>query len=178
MPKTLRGLENRYVHKIAIQNIVPETGFGDQADTIRLVEGRANEVSVPITVIDGINSREMAWDDGNNEFVAAPGTPTQISEFCKQINKRVLGSATLNNTVIARIETIDGETGNRYVFTPGSTPVGSLQDFDVIIPDQEGGYESRGFVVFLQDDANPSGLIDGGNVLVRLNNRGIAETWS
>jgi hypothetical protein len=174
----IMGLKNRFVHKIGRDNQLPESGFDDQANTIRLVEGRANEISVPITVIDGIASREMAWNDVGPVFDSTPGTATQISEFCKQVNLRYKGSSTLDPTVIERCETIDAETGNRYVFTPGATPVGSLQDFDVIIPDQEGGYESRGFVIFLSEDANSNGLIDDGNVLIRLNNTGVAETWS
>lgn len=144
---------------------------------IELVEDRANEISVPaMKTTSNIQTRLMAWNDASNSFITA-ATPTRISEFAKQINKRYTGSSTLNPSVITRIETIDAETGNRYVFTPGATVVGSLQDFEVIIPDQLGGYESRGFTLWLQTDANTNAGIDGGNVYLRLNRQGILDTW-
>lgn len=175
---TLVGLENNFVHKVAARNVVPETGFGVQADTIRLVEGRTNEISVPIGVFTGVESRQMRWDDTLQSWVQNTGTATRISEFCKQLNQRYLGSAVLTPALVVRCETIDAETGNRYVFTPGATVVGSLQDFDVIIPDQGGGYESRGFTLELATDANANIAIDAGNVLLRLNQTGVVETWS
>ena len=135
---------------------------------IELVEDRANEVSIPaMKTTTNVETRLMAWDDATNTFIAA-ATPTRISEFCKQINKRYTGSSVLSPAVIYRIESIDAETGNRYSFTPGATVIGSLQDFEVIIPDQRGGYESRGFVIYLATDANPNAGIDGGDVLLRL----------
>lgn len=170
MPKGLTGLDNKFVHKLAMSNAVPQTGFQDQQNAVQLVENRTNEISVPIVIVGAVMSREMAWNDATNAFIANPGQATRVSEFIKQINKRVLGSSALNNTVVVRAETIDAETGNRYVFTPGATVVGSLQDFFVIIPDEGGGYESRGWTIQLQNDANPNGGIDGGNVVLRLNN--------
>lgn len=170
MPKGIIGLDNRFVHKLARQNAVPQTGFADQQDTIRLVEDRTNEISVPLVLVGGVSSREMAWSDAANAFVATPGQPTRISSFIQQLNKRYLGSSVLNTTLVVRCETVDAETGNRLVFTPGATVVGSLQDFAVIIPDENGGYESRGFTLQLQTNANPNALVDGGNVYLRLNN--------
>jgi hypothetical protein len=174
----LVGLENQFVHKVFARNVVPETGFGAQADTIRLVEGRTNEISVPIGVFSGVDALQMQWDSGTAAWVPNPGTRTKVSEFCKQINQRYLGSAALNATLVVRCETIDAETGNRYVFTPGATVVGSLQDFEVIIPDEGGGFESRGFTLQLATDANPSMAIDSGNVLIRLNQSGVLANWS
>jgi hypothetical protein len=133
---------------------------------IVLVEGRANEVSVPHVEVDGIDTRLMYWQDSLNEFVTS-ATPTRISDYVRQLNKRYLGSDTLNPTLVTRVETVDADSGDRRVFTPGATPVGSLHDFEVIIEDQDGDYESRGFLIFLADDAN-GGSIDGGDVVLRL----------
>jgi hypothetical protein len=134
--------------------------------TITLVEDRANEISFPFVKDAGIQTRLMSWDDATNRWIAA-GSATRISEVVKQINKRCTGSSVLTNAVVARCEAIDADTGNRWVFTPGATPVGSLQDFELIIPDQGGGYEGRGFQVYLQPNGNPT-TIDGGEVLLRL----------
>jgi len=134
--------------------------------TITLVEDRANEISFPFVKDAGIQTRLMSWDDATNRWIAA-GSATRISEVVKQINKRYLGSSTLVNTVVARVTAVDGDTGNQFSFTPGATIVGSQQDFELIIPDQGGGYESRGFLLFLQTNANP-GALDGGNVMIRL----------
>ena len=175
---SLNGLTNHFVHKIATKNSIPEVGFSSQAHTVRIVEGRTNEISIPIGVYAGVDTTFASWDSATSAWVPNAGVRTQISEFCKQINQRYLGSAVLNNSLIARCETIDAETGNRFVFTPGATVVGSLQDFEVIIPDEEGGTESRGFTLQLQDDANTSPAIDGGNVLIRLTQQGVIETWS
>lgn len=177
MAKAILFTPSRFVHQIAIKNEIPQTGFHDQQNTVQLVEDRTNEVSVPIVIADGVASREMRWDDATNNFVANPGVSTKISEFIKQLNKRYTGSVVLNNTIVVRAETIDAESGNRYVFTPGATVVGSLQDFEVIIPDQLGGYESRGFTVWLQTDANANAGIDSGNIYLRLNRQGVNETW-
>jgi len=177
MAKAILFTPSRFVHQLAIHNAIPQTGFQDQQNTVQLVEDRTNEISVPIVIADGVASREMRWDDAANNFVANPGIATVISEFIKQLNKRYTGSAVLNNSVVVRAETIDAESGNRYVFTPGATVVGSLQDFAVIIPDQLGGYESRGFTLWLQTNANSNAGIDSGNVLLRLNRQGIADTW-
>jgi hypothetical protein len=137
------------------------------AHSITLVEDRANEVSVPLVLVQGVNTKNMEWDSSQHTWVPAAGA-TRISEFIKQVNQRILGSTTLNNTVVKRAETVDGDTGNRFVFTPGATPPGSLQDFEVIIQDQDGDYESRGFLIFLQTTANPYPAIDGGLVVIRL----------
>lgn len=169
MAKAIIVTPNRYVHRVARHNQIPQTGFGDQENTIRLVEDRTNEISIPIVVVGAVNSREMSWDDPGNSFVASPGNPTRISAYVKQLNKRYTGSSVLNNTIVLRAETIDAETGNRLVFTPGATVVGSLQDFAVIIPDENGGYESRGFTLQLQTNANSNASIDNGYVLIRLN---------
>lgn len=139
------------------------------AHSIVLVEGRANEVTVPHVFHQAVNTRLMEWDVSQRLWVGA-ATPTRISQFCRQINHRYTGSDTLNSDVIKRVESIDADTGNKYVFTPGATPVGSLQDFQVIIPDQDGDFESRGFVIFLQDDANPDPGIDGGDVVLHFTN--------
>lgn len=136
------------------------------SNTIQLVEDRANEVSVPAVTDGGVHTRLMEWDDATNRFVAAV-QPTRVSEFVKQLNKRYVGSSALSGMVVARCETVDAETGNRYVFTPGATPAGSLQDFAVIIPDQLGGFESRGFLLYLVPNANPNAF-DGGEVLLRV----------
>ncbi len=170
MAKGITGLDGKFVHKLSMHNAIPQTGFADQQNVIQLVENRTNEISVPLIIAGAVMSREMSWNDATNAFVANPGQATRVSEFIKQINKRVLGSSTLNNTVVVRAETIDAETGNRFVFTPGATTVGSLQDFFVIIPDEVGGYESRGWTIQLQNDANPNGGIDAGTVRLRLNN--------
>ena len=167
MSKGIVGLDGRFVHKLAQRNTIPQTGFADQQDTVRLVEDRTNEISIPLVLVGAVSSREMAWNDGTNTFIAAAGLPTRISEFVKQINKRYLGSATLNATVVTRVEAVDADTGNRLVFTPGATTVGSLQDFEVIIPDQDGDYESRGFLLTLAANAN-TGALDGGGVIMRL----------
>lgn len=134
--------------------------------TITLVEDRANEIAWPFVKDSGIITRLMAWDDATNRWVASANT-LRISEVVKQINKRYLGSSAMVNTVVARCFAIDADTGNAFSFTPGATIVGSQQDFELIIPDQGGGYESRGFQVFLQTNANSGGL-DGGNVMIRL----------
>lgn len=135
---------------------------------IELVEDRANEITIPaVKTTTNILTRTMAWDDALNTFVAA-ATPTRVSEYCKQLNKRYLGSSALLPSVVYRCEAVDADTGNRLVFTPGATVVGSQQDFEVIIPDQLGGYESRGFLLYLAPDANPNPGIDGGDVLLRL----------
>lgn len=134
--------------------------------TITLVEDRANEIAWPFVKDSGIITRLMAWDDATNRWVASANT-LRISEVVRQVNKRYTGSSALSNAVVARCEAIDADTGNRWVFTPGATPVGSLQDFELIIPDQGGGYESRGFQVYLQPDGNP-GALDGGEVMIRL----------
>lgn len=136
-------------------------------NVIELVEDRANEITIPAVTDQAVRTRTMAWDDATNRFVAS-AQPTRISEFCKQVNKRVLGSSVLSSAVIVRCEAVDADTGGRLVFTPGATPVGSLQDFQIIIPDQLGGYESRGFLMFLATNANPNAGIDGGQVLLRL----------
>lgn len=170
MPKGIVGLDNKFVHKLPKSNTVPQTGFEDQQNAIQLVENRTNEISIPIVIVGAVMTREMRWDDATNMFVANPGLPTRVSEYIKQLNKRYTGSVALNTTVVARAETIDAETGNRFVFTPGATVVGSLQDFFVIIPDEGGGYESRGWTIQLQNNANSNGAIDGGNVILRLNN--------
>lgn len=135
---------------------------------IELVEDRANEITIPaIKTTTNVLTRLMTWDDALNTFVAS-ATPTRVSDYCKQLCKRYLGTSTLSPGVVYRCEAVDADTGNRLVFTPGATVVGSLQDFEVIIPDQLGGYESRGFLVYLSPDANPSAGIDGGDVLLRL----------
>jgi hypothetical protein len=136
------------------------------AHAVTLVENRANEISVPAVVIASVHTRLMRWDDPTNTFVTASGS-TRISEFIKQVNKRYRGSSTLTNLVVSRAEAIDADTGNRLVFTPGATVAGSLHDFEVIIQDQDGDYESRGFVVILAANANP-GILDGGDVVLRL----------
>lgn len=148
-------------------NSAPPTGIAyTGADTIQLVENRANEITIPSVTDEAIQTRLMEWDNALNRFVVS-AQATRISEFCKQLSKRYTGSATLTPAVVTRVETVDGDTGNRFVFTPGATPIGSLQDFEVIIPDQLGGYESRGFLLFLANNANP-GLIDGGEVRLRI----------
>lgn len=131
-----------------------------------LVEDRANEISVPAVQVGTIKTRLMAWSDGSNSFVTS-AQPTRISEFVKQLNRRYLGSSTLTPAVVLRCEAVDADTGNRLVFTPGATIVGSSQDFEVIIPDQDGDYESRGFLIYLATNANP-GAQDGGGVVLRL----------
>jgi hypothetical protein len=136
------------------------------SNTIQLVEDRANEVSIPAVTDGGVHTRLMEWDDLLNMYVASVN-PTRVSEFVKQLNRRYVGSSALNGMVVTRCETVDAETGNRYVFTPGATPAGSLQDFQVIIPDQLGGFESRGFLLYLAPNANPNAF-DGGEVLLRV----------
>lgn len=131
-----------------------------------LVEGRANEISVPAVQVGTIKTRLMAWDDATNAFVGS-ANPTRISEFVRQLNKRYLGSSNLVATLVTRVEAVDADTGNRFVFTPGATVPGSQHDFEVIIPDQDGDYESRGFLLYLAPDANP-GAADGGDVVLRL----------
>jgi hypothetical protein len=146
---------------------VPTNEFNG-THVIELVEDRANEITIPaIKTTTNILTRLMVWDDALNTFVAA-AQPTRISEYCKQLNKRYLGSSALVPSVVMRCEAVDADTGNRLVFTPGATVVGSSHDFEVIIPDQLGGYESRGFTLFLTPDANPSPGIDAGAVLLRL----------
>lgn len=148
---------------------IPQTSTGIAylgTHEIVLVEDRANEISVPHISVDGIDTRLMAWNPATQSFVSS-AAPTRISEFCKQLNRRYTGSETLSPAVVARCEAVDADTGNRLVFTPGATVVGSLQDFEVIILDQDGDFESRGFLLFLTTDANP-GAVDGGQVVLRL----------
>jgi hypothetical protein len=135
-------------------------------DETVLVEGRANEISVPHVDSNGIDSRLMEWDDATNQLKASVRA-TRVSDYIAQLNKRYLGSSSLVPDLVYRAETVDADTGNRLVFTPGATPAGSLQDFDVVIGDQDGDYESRGFLLYLADDANP-GAVDGGLVILRL----------
>ena len=151
---------------LPITTAVPSVGIAyTGSGVIELVEGRANEIAIPAATDAGTLTRLMEWDDLLNAFVPAVAA-TRISEFIKQLNRRYLGASTMTPAVVTRCETIDGDSGNRLVFTPGATPVGSLQDFQVVIPDQLGGYESRGFVLYLANNANPFAL-DGGNVYLR-----------
>ncbi len=136
---------------------------------IRLVEGCTNAISIPALSLSGVESRLMRWDNSNNTFVSNSEI-TRISEFIRQINKRYLDDGTINNTIIVRCIAIDADTLDTLVFTPGATIPGSSQDFGVIISDQEGGYESRGFTIELQNNANGNSGIDGGEVILRLSN--------
>ena len=138
------------------------------SSTIQLVENRANEIQIPYLQVGSVETRLMEWQDSTNTFITS-STPTRISEFVKQINKRYLGSSVLNSTVVDRIETIDADSGNLFVFVPGTTSPTTNNNFSIIIPDQEGGYESRGFTVFLKANANSSST-DGGEVFIRLTN--------
>jgi len=136
---------------------------------IRLIESSTNAISIPALNVAGVDSKLMKWDDATNKFTSSENL-TRISEFIKQLNKRYTGSSVINNAIVIRCKAIDADSLDTLVFTPGATVVGSTQDFGVIITDQEGGYESRGFTMELQNNANGNELIDGGNIVLRLSN--------
>ena len=55
----------------------------------------------------------------------------------------------------------------RTTYFPGATPLGSTANWDPIIEDEDGDTESRGFVIQLQNNANPT-TRDGGEVILHL----------
>ena len=173
---TLKSNEGKHCHQIFL---TPEEGnisSADQANSIQLVENRGNAISIPIMEADGVNTREMIWNDTTHKWQNNAGTPTRISEIIRHINDRCLGSSTLNDTVVTRVEAIDADTGNLFVFVPGTTSTSTDNNFEIIIEDQEGDYESRGFTMFLQANAN-AGSNDGGEVWIRFNNNSAGIGW-
>jgi len=161
----ITGLNDHFVHRIN-KSDAKASGINDEdSPTIRLVEDSTNEISIPITLVDGINSRQMTWNNTTHQFDTS-GNVTRISDFIKQINDRYSETA-MSNNIVKFCKTIDADALDTLVFTPGATAVGSTQDFPVIISDQEGKYESRGFQITL---AHNSTGIDSGEILLRRNN--------
>ncbi len=166
------GMNSQFNHTVAIDNNIPESNTAGGADTIQLVPGRFNAISVPLNIVDGVNSAEMAWDDASNKFVSTPGQPTRISSIIQQINKRCLGSNARSGLVVVKAQATEAETGlvRTYICASGNTVDGTAEDFPVIIDDQiDTDKESRGFVLDMAPAGNP-GANDGGNVYLRLNN--------
>lgn len=90
------------------------------------------------------------------------GRPVRYDRYCNPHHDYVVEQAWI----------IGGLRGSRYArsrwtYFPGATPVGSAANWDPIIEDEDGEFESRGFVIFVQDNANPTTL-DGGEVIIHL----------
>ncbi len=161
----IKGLDDHFVHRINKSDAKASGINSDDSPTIRLVEDATNEISIPITLVNGVNSRQMTWNNSTHQFDTT-GDVTRISDFVKQINDRC-GELALSNAIVTRCKAIDADALDTRVFTPGSTAPGSSQDFPVIISDAEGNYESIGFQITLA--ANNTGA-DSGEILLRRNN--------
>ena len=75
--------------------------------------------------------------------------------------------------VVSQTFIIGGLRGSLYektrtTYFPGATPVGSVENWDPIIEDEDGDIEARGFIIQIQENANPTSR-DGGEVILHLN---------
>jgi hypothetical protein len=117
---------------------------------------------VLVTAISGTQIGVVRGRLGTSPGVYGAGTPVRYDRYCNPYHDFVVAEAFsiggLRTSLYHR---------SRFNFFPGATPVGSVANFDVIIEDEDGDTESRGFVIAMRHLANPT-TRDGGEVIIHL----------
>ena len=194
---TLQGLEGRFIHKVSVSNMLSPGGMGggDNAIWLPIEPGgsrRTSSTTLPQLIVDGVNSSEMQWDPA--AVVAGSGTPggwvtldpsnehpywgrvTTVHNLIRQINQRQGIGALDSDAIVARADLIDQADALIWTFVPGATGILAQPNFPLFFDDdQDGLIEPRAVRLTLRTTHTPLPGVDGGRIVLRLNNLGLDE---
>lgn len=115
-----------------------------------------------VTAVSGAQIQVVRARLGTSESFYNVGVPVRFDAYCDPQHDY----AVLQAYIIGGLRDSPYEK-TRTTYFPGATPTGSLANWDCIIEDEDGDTESRGFVIQLQENANPT-TRDGGEVILHL----------
>ncbi len=119
---------------------------------------------VRVTAVSGYQVQVVRGRLGTSAGYHPAGAPMIYDAYCNPYHPYTT----------TRVDSVGGPRGSvyeksRWTYFPGATPINAIPNWTPIVDDEDGDKESRGFIIELTREANPSALRDAGEVIIHLN---------